>query len=322
MEKIQSAIAKARAARSGQPAPSVGGAAAAAVSGPVSGPVSAIITRDGLLTPDRGGDAQGTAPAASADKTPASARAGAQAAPDPSAVAAAWAELTEFTPRPGVLKRHRIVSYDGGREAAGFDVMRTKLIQQMRANGWRRLAITSPGAECGKSMIALNLGFSLARQPDLRTIVAEVDLRRPSMARTLGIRSVPDFAAVLEGSARFENNALRHGTNLALATNQGAVRNPAELLQGASTKAALARIEARFDPSLIIFDMPPMLVSDDTMAFMGHVDCVLLVAAAESSTIKEIDVCERDLASQTNVLGVVLNKCRYMDRNSNYGYYE
>ena len=33
-----------------------------------------------------------------------------------------------------------------------------------------------------------------------------------------------------------------------------------------------------------------------------------LVAAAEASTIKEIDACERDLASQTNVMGVVLGR--------------
>jgi len=65
-----------------------------------------------------------------------------------------------------------------------------------------------------------------------------------------------------------------------------------------------------------------MLVTDDMMAFAGEVDCVLLVAAAEASTIKEVDTCERELAAQTNVLGVVLNKCRYTDRGAGYGYYD
>jgi hypothetical protein len=33
-------------------------------------------------------------------------------------------------------------------------------------------------------------------------------------------------------------------------------------------------------------------------------------------------VCERDLASQTNVMGVLLNKCRYLDKESgNVGAY-
>ncbi len=51
----------------------------------------------------------------------------------------------------------------------------------------------------------------------------------------------------------------------------------------------------------------------------GRMDCVLIIAAAEATSIKDIDRCERELAGQTNVLGVVLNKCRYME-NESYGY--
>ena len=64
-----------------------------------------------------------------------------------------------------------------------------------------------------------------------------------------------------------------------------------------------------------------MLVSDDTMAFVGQVDAVLLIAAAEATTVKEIDACERELDSQTNVMGVVLNKCHYMGAEYGYSYY-
>ena len=49
-------------------------------------------------------------------------------------------------------------------------------------------------------------------------------------------------------------------------------------------------------------------------------DCALIIAAAESTTISEIDRCERDLAGRTNVVGVVLNKARYMEKSDGYGY--
>ncbi len=234
---------------------------------------------------------------------------------------AAWAALPDFTPDPARMAACRIVAFHGGREAAAFDVMRTKVLQQMRANNWRRLAITSPTPGCGKSTITLNLGFSFARQPDIRTVVAELDLRRPSLATMLGIAARPSLAQVLEGRVAFGDVAQRFGHNLALATNQGPVRNPAELLHGTSVPVALAGIEALYQPDIVVFDMPPMLVSDDAMAFMGQVDAVLLVAAAEASTIKEIDACERELATQTNVMGVVLNKCRYMGPEYGYAYY-
>ena len=280
MEKIQTAIDKARAARTAV----AGGVAPAAV---VASPSPAVAA---------------TAPAV----------------PE---MAAAWAALQPFTPDMARLRAQRVVTLGGGKDAVPFDMMRTKVIQQMRANGWRRLAITSPTQSCGKSTIALNLAFSLARQTELRTILAELDLRRPTMAKVLGTRSRVGFASVLEDRADFAEVALRHGDGLALALNDGPVRNPAELLHGSAVATALTAIETRYAPDLMIFDMPPMLVSDDVMAFMGHVDAVLLIAAAETTTVKEIDACERELATQTNVMGVVLNKCHYMGREYGYGYY-
>ncbi len=80
------------------------------------------------------------------------------------------------------------------------------------------------------------------------------------------------------------------------------------MLHGPAAATALDRIEAEYDPSILIFDMPPMFVSDDAMAVMGRMDCVLIIAAAEATKIKEIDRCEREVASQTNVLGVVLKQ--------------
>ena len=285
MEKIQSAIAKARAARDAQ-----------------------------ALTV--GGDTATFPPAAATGE--AAVRVAMTQQPD---LSAAWIALREFQPDPRHMQRGRIVSFAGGREAVNFDVMRTKLLQQIKANNWRRVAITSPNAACGKTTTTLNLAFSLARQPDVRTLVAEIDLRRPAMAKTLGLKAQHSFAKVLEGTAAFEDNVVRYGTNLAFATNAVASRNPAELLQNPHIGAVLADIEARYDPTVILFDMPPMLVSDDAIGFASQVDCVLLIAAAESTTVQDVDVCERDLAAQTNVLGVVLNKCRYLDRSYGYSYY-
>lgn len=236
------------------------------------------------------------------------------------AVRQAWARLERYNASPERLERGHVATLKGGPDAAPFDVMRTKLIQTMRTNNWRRLAITSPSAGCGKSTVALNLAFSLARQTDIRTILAELDLRRPSLAKTLGVTPARNFSDVLDGRADFADQALRFGDNLALALNASVSRNPAELLHGSGVADRLTAIETTYAPDLTIFDMPPMLINDDMMAFAGKVDCVLLIAGAEKTTVKEIDTCERELASQTNVMGVVLNKCRYMGEDYGYGY--
>lgn len=235
-------------------------------------------------------------------------------------VAAAWAALTPFNPPARTFEAGRIVSMTGGRDAPAFDVVRTKVLHQMKQNGWKRLAITSPTAGCGKSTVALNLGFSLSRQKDRRTILCEADLRRPSMARTLGIKDRNSFARVLTGDGGFAQNALRYGDNFALSITDQAARHPAETLHGSGVPDILDRIEADYAPDIMIFDLPPLMVTDDALAFLVHVDCVLLIAAAEMSTVSQIDSCEREIASRSNVMGVVLNKCRYSGPEYGYGY--
>ncbi|WP_425041431.1 CpsD/CapB family tyrosine-protein kinase [Primorskyibacter sp. S187A] len=232
-----------------------------------------------------------------------------------------WSLLQKFHPDEARLIQSRIMTLHTGQAATHFDVMRTKTLQTMRANNWRRLAITSPSPSAGKSTIALNLAFSIARQPDLRAILAELDLRRPSIGKTLNITPPHGIADVLRGRVDFADQALCHNDNMAFSLSKGSVGNTAELLNSAEIVNQLADIEARFAPDVMIFDMPPMLVNDDMMAFAGQVDCVLLVAAAETTTVKEIDTCERELASQTNVMGVALNKCRYMGPDYGYSYY-
>lgn len=306
MEKIQSAIAKARATRESRLSEEAVMAGAAL---PQAGPQA--VPPEGLPLPEGhpGGHPGGMAGAAAAEP-----------APRPGAAEALWKALPLLKIDLGLMRRNRIAAFEGGREAATFDVMRTRLLQQMRANNWRRVAVTSPTPGCGKTTVSLNLAFSLARQSEQRMLLAEVDLRRPSLAKMLGMKAQHNFAEVLEGRAKFAENAMRYGSNLAIATNYGPHRNPAELLHGPTVGPALAAIEASYDPSVVIFDMPPMLVGDDALAFIGHVDCVLLVAAAEATTVEEVDTCERDLAAHTNVLGVVLNKCRYPDRRYGYSY--
>jgi protein-tyrosine kinase len=240
-------------------------------------------------------------------------------APRP-AVGPAWAELAPFEPDPQLMARNRVVTFaDVDPAHVTFDMMRTKILRVMRQNGWTSLGVTSPSSECGKTTLTLNLAFSLAHQPDVRTVLVDLDLRRPAVARHIGLTAPQSMASVLHGTRPVAENFVRYGDNLAIGTNATAVRNSSELLLSPATTDGVAGIRAAFQPDIVLYDMPPMLMSDDLFAFVPHLDCVLLVAAAERTRIDEVDKCEHDLAEQTNVLGVVLNKCRYMGED--YGYY-
>ena len=101
--------------------------------------------------------------------------------------ASQWGALDEFTLDVAHLTRTRGVSYQKNDPAhVVFDVLRTRLLKVCKDNSWSRIAITSPTRGCGKTFVAANLAFSLARQAECRTVLIDMDLRLPELASTLG----------------------------------------------------------------------------------------------------------------------------------------
>ena len=220
-----------------------------------------------------------------------------------------WAALEEITLDPRVLLRERIVTRTKSDPAhIAFDALRTRLLKALHDNGWSRVAITSPTKGCGKTMVACNLAFSLARQPETRCMLIDLDLRAPQVAQRLGQREAQAIEPYLIGEVAPRDYFRRSGANLAIGFNGARVWNAAELVQSSRVAATLAATLDLFRPNIVVFDMPPMLTSDDVLAFLPNVDGVLLVAGGGETKASEIEECERLMAEQTNFLGVVLNK--------------
>jgi Mrp family chromosome partitioning ATPase len=111
---------------------------------------------------------------------------------------------------------------------------------------------------------------------------------------------------------------VRLRTNVALSMAMRPVNDPTQLLLSPQTTLAFDQLQADFEPDVMMFDLPPMLVTDDARALLQNVDCALIVARAEQTKISQLDVCEREVGELTNVLGVVLNNCRHMDAEDQY----
>ncbi len=231
-----------------------------------------------------------------------------------------WQAVPEIRIDSRFVSRNRLMSYRGGPDATPYDMLRTKMLQQALSNGWRRVALTSPYSGCGKSTAAANLAFSLGRQEDLRTIVIDFDMRRRGLAQILKQTGHSSMADVIRGKVPFHEHALRHGDNVIFGLNYTSTRNPAEILQSRRTIELLEQLEAEYKPDIILFDTPPLMASDDSHGFLRNVDCALLLAAAEETSIDHIDVAEQQLAELTKVMGIVLNKCRYISGAFGYEY--
>ena len=232
-----------------------------------------------------------------------------------------WEALEEINLDPEHLASSRVVTLEKTDPAhIPFDLLRTRLVKVLRDNGWRRVAVTSASKGCGKTMVSTNLAFSFARQTDFKSLLVDMDMRAPHVASTLGVRNAPNIAWYLSGRSPLEGYLRRYGRNLALALNRERVRDSAEMIHDEQTGRMLNEMIEKLDPDVVIYDLPPMLVGDDAMAFLPKVDCTLLVAAAGQTTAREIEDCERLFSGQTNFLGVLLNKSTTSINREGYEY--
>lgn len=218
-----------------------------------------------------------------------------------------WKALTPFTPADKVLTKNRLVSNKPSASATPFDILRTKILLQMKENGWKRLAITSPMPRSGKTTTACNLALGFGRQKELRSMLFDLDLRDPSVQYFFDQEPTHSMGSMLRGDVDFQDQAFRIGLNVAVSMAGHAVQDPTRILLGDEVRYKLDEIQEVYDPDVMIFDVPSVLVGDDTRAFLKNVDCALIIARAGSTRYSQFDVCEQEIAAQTNVLGVVVN---------------
>jgi protein-tyrosine kinase len=231
-----------------------------------------------------------------------------------------WESLVPVTLDAAWLEGNGLFPNSSTDPAPGaFDILRTRILLAFQENGWRRIAVTSPTHGCGKSTVAANLALSLARRAGSRTVLMDLELRRPGLAALLGLRDVGLLRDYLTGTQPLEAHFQRVGRTLALALNDAPVADAAELLQAPDSTGALVAMLEQLDPEVVVFDLPPVLVSDDVIGFAPQVDAVLLVADGTQTTAEEVKACERLFEGRVPLLGVVLNRAQDV-RTARYRY--
>ena len=193
-----------------------------------------------------------------------------------------------------------------------FDVLRTRLRQTAKQNGWVNIGVASPTAGCGTTFTATNLAASLARVPSSRTVLMDFNMRDPGIASALDMDpnaagSLRDFLA---GDVAISDYILRASSTLAVGLGAKPLVDAAEIMQDPDTAISLAEMRAALRPDIVLYDLPPLLTYDDTAAFLPQLDGILLVSDGTQTMAKHLAECERVLADQVPLLGVILNRAR------------
>jgi len=235
----------------------------------------------------------------------------------------------EFTPAPiepfkrlpvewGQLRERRIVAWDDERSAVhAYRMLRTQVLQRARAHNLSTLGVISAAHGEGKTLTAINLALSLAAEPNQTVLLMDLDLRRPSIGRTLGLAVDRGLEAWFAGTAKIEDvwYGIEGVDRLFVLPTLTPVPQSSEVLAQATTRRMLADLKERDPGRLLIVDLPPALLCDDALTVAPQLDAVVLVVT-EGRTRREDVSRVLELFGKTRVIGTVLNRSSESERRA------
>ena len=210
---------------------------------------------------------------------------------------------------PQAMERNRVLLRvpDVGISRA-YKILRTRVLHRLAANNWFTLGITGTAAGEGKSLTAVNLALALAQDVNTSVFLVDLDLQRPQLGAYLGMSYEHGLTDYLTGQVELDQIIYDIGVKrLAVVPNASSVENSSELLGSPRMGEFLAALEAQIPRRIIVFDMPPLMVTDDVLAFAPRVDTFLLVVS-QGQTARRTLANAKEVLSEVNLMGVVLNR--------------
>ena len=218
------------------------------------------------------------------------------------------------------FRQHRVLAaLHNDAVSDAYKVLRTSVLQRMRANGWSSLAVTSPDRGAGKTLTAVNLAVSMAGEVNNSVLLVDLDLRRPHVHRYFADEKLPGISDYLMGDKPLNDILFNPGIDrLVVLPGHKPFANSSEMLSSPRMVQLANELKSRYPSRIVLYDMPPLLECDDVMAFAPHVDAVLLVVG-EGGTTREELARAAEVIAELNLIGTVLNKS--VEERTAYGYY-
>lgn len=204
--------------------------------------------------------------------------------------------------------------------AEAFRRLRTNLQFLDVADDLQTLVVTSSLPGEGKSTTTINLAITLA-DAGSRVVLVDADLRRPTVAKYMGIEGSVGLTTVLIGRAEVEDVLQPWGEGTLHVLPSGLVPpNPSELLGSRAMADLLARLSQQYD--VVLIDTPPLLPVTDAAILARLTGGALVVVGATKTHRQQLDDSLGALETVgARVLGIVLNRVPVKEAGS-YTYYD
>jgi tyrosine-protein kinase Etk/Wzc len=215
-----------------------------------------------------------------------------------------------------------LITPESGRSitAESFRSLRTNLQFAVMEKKSKVFHLTSPEAAEGKTTIAANLGITLAMMGS-RTLIIDMDLRRPKIHHVFGISKEPGITHLITGKATIEDIMKTTAVEHLYLIPAGVVPpNPAELLSQHRLSDFINDIRGEFD--YILLDSPPVLPVTDAQLLGRLADTTFIVLELGETKFPSAEYAIKQLVNvDVNVSGVIINKVRSAKGYGYYNYY-
>ena len=191
--------------------------------------------------------------------------------------------------------------------AEAFRALRTSLLLSAAGREPQVLLLTSATPSEGKTTASLNLAAVLA-QRDVRVLLIDADLRRPTVHHRFGLNGKLGLTSVLTGSAALKDavQTVKELPSLDILTSGPIPPFPTEML-GSDTMRQLLQ-QARGTYTHVVMDSPPLLSVTDSVVLAREADAVVLIVRYGKSTKHAVQRA-RDLLVRSGgrLAGLALN---------------
>lgn len=206
-----------------------------------------------------------------------------------------------------LIKNRCICISSDAPELDAFKVLRTQIQQRTKEQGMNTIMVTSVKPGEGKTMTAINLALTFAREYHQTVLLVDCDLKKQDIHRFLEFSSDRGLIDYLEYDMPLKDFIIWPGIEkLTLISGGRTVSDSTELLGSPKMKELLAEMKNRYVDRYVLLDVPAVLDGADAMVFAPLVDGIIMVVEKGVTSLADVKKAV-ELMPQEKFLGFVLN---------------
>lgn len=198
---------------------------------------------------------------------------------------------------------------DHMQEMEAYRVLRTQIMRRTQGENRNTIMVTSANAHEGKTLTAINLAFTFAREYQQTALLVDGDLKNQSIHKYLGYAGSKGLVEYLVDGVLISDLIAWPGIEkITLISGGRPCQNSAEMLGSPRMKELISDIKGRYSDRTIIFDVPSVLSGADALIFAPLVDYIIIVVQAGKTSMDDVRKTIQFLPKD-KILGFVLNRC-------------